>query len=75
MRFKKIDPDGVAGYEKFSAELGEIYRVGFELIDKPFLSIWDMIKVVPEMVRLRSDRSVYKFASKFFQERKAARGV
>ena len=66
----KIDPDGVEGYKRFSAELGDIYRVGFELIDQPFLSIWDMIKVIPQMVRLRSDRSVYGFASRFFQNEK-----
>jgi phytoene desaturase len=29
-----------------------------------------MVKVVPEMVKLRSDRSVYKFASKYFKNEK-----
>jgi phytoene desaturase len=29
-----------------------------------------MAKVVPEMIKLRSDRSVYKFASKFFRNEK-----
>ncbi|CAN5834142.1 phytoene desaturase [soil metagenome] len=67
---RKIAPDEVENYKKFSKSLGEIYRVGFELIDKPFSSVWDMIKVVPEMVKLRSDRSVYKFASKYFKNEK-----
>ncbi|HUF03681.1 MAG TPA: phytoene desaturase [Aridibacter sp.] len=65
---RKFDPDAIPGYERFAAELEGIYRVGFELIDKPFLSIWDMVKVVPQMARLRSDRSVYKFASRFFRD-------
>ena len=66
----KIDPKGVEGYKKLSKDLGEIYRVGFELIDQPFTSVWDMVRVVPEMIKLRSDRSVYKFASKYFKSEK-----
>jgi phytoene desaturase len=56
--------------QKFSKDLGEIYRVGFELIDQPFRHDCDMLKVVPQMVKLRSDRSVYKFASRYFKDEK-----
>ena len=66
----KIAPDEIENYKKFSNSLDEIYRVGFELIDQPFSSVWDMVKVVPQMVKLRSDRSVYKFAAKFFKNEK-----
>lgn len=67
---RKIAPDEVENYKKLSKDLGEIYRVGFDLIDKPFTNIWDMVKVVPEMIKLRSDRSVYQFASKYFENEK-----
>lgn len=66
----RIAPGETENYKRFSNDLGEIYRVGFELIDKPFSSLWDMIKVVPEMIKLRSDRSVYKFASGYFKNEK-----
>jgi len=69
-QINKIDPREVESYKKFARSLDEIYRVGFELIDQPFTSVWDMVKVVPEMIKLRSDRSVYKFASKFFKNEK-----
>jgi phytoene desaturase len=64
----KIDPKEIGNYEKFAKSLDEIYRVGFELIDKPFSTVWDMVRVIPEMIKLRSDRSVYQFASKFFKD-------
>ena len=64
----KFNPRDVEGYKRFSKDLAEIYRVGFELIDQPFTSVWDMVKVVPEMIKLRSDRSVYKFASRYFED-------
>jgi phytoene desaturase len=66
----KINPKEIESYKKFARSLDEIYRVGFELIDKPFTTVWDMVKVVPEMIKLRSDRSVYKFASKYFKDEK-----
>jgi phytoene desaturase len=66
----KIDPKEIESYKKFARSLDDIYRVGFELIDKPFTTVWDMVKVVPEMIKLRSDRSVYKFASKYFKNEK-----
>jgi phytoene desaturase len=67
-QIRKINPNEIAGYHKFSKDLAEIYRVGFDLIDKPFDTIASMIKVIPQMVKLRSDRSVYKFASKYFKD-------
>ncbi len=65
-----IAPDEVGNYRRFADSLDEIYRVGFELIDKPFSTVWDMAKIIPQMIKLRSDRSVYKFASKFFKNEK-----
>ncbi|MGI8788190.1 MAG: phytoene desaturase [Pyrinomonadaceae bacterium] len=67
-QIRKFNPEDVEGYLRFSKDLGEIYRVGFELIDKPFTRVWDMVKVVPEMIKLRSDRSVVKFAQKYFKD-------
>jgi phytoene desaturase len=67
-QIRKFNANDVEGYKRFSKDLGEIYRVGFELIDQPFSSVWDMVKVVPEMIKLRSDRSVVKFAEKYFKD-------
>ncbi|MDQ3181543.1 MAG: phytoene desaturase family protein, partial [Acidobacteriota bacterium] len=69
-QIRQINPNEVENYKKFAKDLDEIYRVGFELIDKPFTSIWDMVKVVPQMIKLRSDRSVYKFAARYFKDEK-----
>ena len=67
-QIRKFNADDVAGYKKFASDLGEIYRVGFELIDKPFSTWGDMFRVVPQMIKLRSDRSVVKFAEKYFKD-------
>ena len=67
-QIRKFNADDVEGYKRFAKDLGEIYRVGFELIDKPFSTWSDMLRVVPEMIKLRSDRSVYQFAKKYFKD-------
>lgn len=64
----KFNPADVEGYKKFAADLGEIYRVGFELIDKPFSTWRDMLRVIPQMIKLRSDRSVYQFVARYFKD-------
>ncbi len=69
-QIRKIAPDEIENYKRFAKDLGEIYRVGFDLIDKPFHTVGSMLKVVPQMVKLRSDKSVYKFASKYFKNEK-----
>lgn len=69
-QIRQISPHETDAYRRFAKDLGKIYRTGFELIDKPFSTAWDMARVVPEMIRLRSDRSVYKFASRYFKNEK-----
>ena len=67
-QIRKFNAADVDNYKRFAKDLGEIYRVGFELIDQPFTRVWDMVKVVPEMIKLRSDRSVYQFAARYFED-------
>lgn len=67
-QIRKFDTGAVEDYRRFAEDLGEIYRVGFELIDKPFTKWTDMLRVIPDMIRLRSDRSVYQFASRYFKD-------
>ena len=67
-QIRKFNPADIENYKRFARDLGEIYRVGFELIDQPFTHVWDMVRVVPEMIKLRSDRSVYKFAAHYFED-------
>lgn len=59
------NPADKEGYDRFIRTTKEIFDTGMALIDKPFLHATDMIKVVPDLVRLQSYRSVYGYVSKF----------
>lgn len=64
---EKWNPADKAGYEAFIATTQEIFTTGMALIDKPFLHVTDMLKVVPDLVRLQSYRSVHGYVSRFVE--------
>jgi len=60
----RLAPRDVEGYERFIATSESIFRVGFEqLAHVPFGSWIDMARVVPDMIRLQSYRSVYSLVA------------
>ncbi len=56
------------GYKEFMATTKAIFEKGFvELADKPFLNISDMVKIIPDLLRLQSHKTVYNYASQFIK--------
>lgn len=65
----RFSPRDVGGYERFLAASEEIFRIGFEkLAHVPFGSWRSMARIVPEMVRLQSFRSVYGLVSSYIHD-------
>lgn len=65
----RFAPGDVEGYERFVRESERIFRVGFErLAHVPFDSLWDMVKIVPDMVKLGSWRTVYGLVSSLIRD-------
>lgn len=65
---EKWNPSDIEGYERFIASTKDIFDTGMALIDKPFLNVMDMVKVAPDLIRLQSYLSVYKYVSKFVKD-------
>jgi phytoene desaturase len=67
-QIKKWNPDDVDGYKRFMATTKDIFEKGFvELADKPFLHIGDMIRIIPDLVRLQSYKFVYTYVSQYIK--------
>jgi phytoene desaturase len=62
------NPADKEGYTRFMRTTKDIFTTGMALIDKPFLNLSDMIKVVPDLIRLQSYRSVYGYVSQFIKD-------
>lgn len=68
-QIEQWNPADRDGYQQFMATTKAIFDKGFvELADKPFLSFTDMLRVAPDLIKLQSYLSVYKYASKFMQD-------
>lgn len=67
---KKFNPDDVDGYLKFISTTEAIFKTGFELIDQPFHKPSAMLKILLDLIKLRSDKSVYKYVSQFIKNDK-----
>ena len=66
---EKFNPADKEGYQRFMSRTKAIFEKGFvELADKPFLHLSDMLKVAPDLIRLRSHESVYRYVSGFVQD-------
>ena len=65
---KRFAPSDVPGYLRFADATEAIFKAGMALIDTPFETITDMLRVVPELARLRADRSVAAFVNSYIQD-------
>ena len=61
-------PDDVDGYRRFAADAERILDAGFPLIDKPFTRLADMLRVLPQLVKLRADRSVARLVTRSIRD-------
>ena len=66
---RNFAPDEVQGYTRLLRKVETLYRVGFEKLgDKPFDTAGSMLRTLPQMAMLRSDRSVYAFVSRYIKD-------
>lgn len=68
-QIERWHPADKAGYQRFMQTTRAIFDKGFvELADKPFLSFLDMLRVAPDLIKLQSYLSVYRYVSQFVQD-------
>jgi len=65
---RRFSPGDVAGFRRFSASTEQIFDAGFGLIDTPFLKVSDMLRVVPDLVRLKSHKSVASYVKQYIRD-------
>lgn len=65
----RLSPSDVKGYERFMKASEEIFNVGFvKLGHVPFSNWGDMLRVVPDLLRLGCYRSVYGMVSRYLRD-------
>lgn len=68
-QIKKFNPGDVAGYLQFVGKSRAIFERAFvALADQPFSSFADMLRVAPDLIRLRAQESVYQLVSRHVKD-------
>ncbi|MEM7437477.1 MAG: phytoene desaturase family protein [Myxococcota bacterium] len=65
----KFNPSDVEGYKKLVAHSKRIFDIGYtQLADVDFSKFGDMMKIVPDLVRLRAYKSLYGLVSHYIKD-------
>lgn len=68
-QIEKLSPQDVKGYRRFADYSKRVFHKGYEELGAvPFLKFSDMVRVAPQLARLRADRSVYSAVSRFIKD-------
>jgi phytoene desaturase len=68
---RRFSPEDEAGYARFLAMSERIFNTGFTRLGHvPFDSVWDMARIVPDMIQLQSHLTVYRLVAKFIKHPK-----
>ena len=65
----RISPGDADGYRRFLEFSEAVFREGYlKLGTVPFQDVWSMVRVVPQLIRLKSHRSVYGVVSDYMRD-------
>ncbi len=65
----RFNPDDVDGYRRFEAYTKQVFDRAFtDLAAHSFHSFWEMVKVAPDLMKLRAEQSVYRRVSSFIKD-------
>jgi phytoene desaturase len=68
-QIEAFNPPDVEGYRRLAEHSRRIFEIGYEqLADQPFDHLMDMLRIVPEMIRLGNYRSVYSLVAKYIKD-------
>lgn len=71
---ERLAPGTSNRYNDFLIATEKMYQRGFvDLAEQPFTKVTDMLKVLPDLIRLRADKSLYTFVSRFFDDERLRR--
>lgn len=68
-QIERLSPRDVDGYRKLAAQAQRIFDVGYTgLADQPFERLSDMLRIAPQMMKLRSFQSVYAMVAGYIKD-------
>jgi phytoene desaturase len=73
---RRLSPRDVDGYRRLAAHAERIFDVGYTgLADRPFGRLADMLRVLPDMARLESFRTVHGLVARYVRDERLRRAL
>jgi phytoene desaturase len=73
---RRLSPRDVDGYRRLAAHAERIFDVGYtRLADQPFGRLRDMLRVLPDMSRLESFRTVHGLVARYIRDERLRRAL
>ncbi|MEO9225886.1 MAG: phytoene desaturase family protein [Gemmatimonadaceae bacterium] len=70
----RFEPRDVDGYRRLAKRAEQIFDIGYaQLADKPFGHLSDMMRVIPDMMKLQSWRSVHSMVASYIRDERLRR--
>lgn len=68
-RIAELSPADVDGYRRLADHARRIFEIGYEKLSHvPFSRLSDMLRVVPDMLRLENHRTVYDLVARYLRD-------
>lgn len=68
-QIRALNPPDEAGYHRFLKYAEEVFDEGYtNLAHVPFLNLWSMVRVAPQLMRLEAFRTVYDIVARHIQD-------
>jgi phytoene desaturase len=68
-QIRQKSPGDLEGYKRFLTYSEKVFHEGYEkLVHVPFLNLWSMVTVAPQLIQLQAFRSVYSMVSKYIRD-------
>ncbi len=68
-QIRAFNPADVEGYRRLADHARRIFETGYEkLVDQPFDQFSEMLRVVPDMIKLQNHRSVYDLVASYIKD-------
>lgn len=75
-QIRRLSPRDVDGYRRLAAHAERIFDVGYtQLADRPFGRLADMLRVLPQMARLESFRTVHGLVARYIRDERLRRAL
>ncbi|NTW98267.1 MAG: phytoene desaturase [Oscillochloris sp.] len=67
-QIRRFSPQDVEGYRRFISGTKPIFEKGFAMVDKPFLKFTDMLRVAPDLMKVKAYISTYAYAAQYLKD-------